>query len=84
MQKATKWGMAAPLAVPGTGHRTAYRRFLRRPRCLGVLRATVADLGTMRGEKVPPTAWDDLPRSIARDRSWKRHRRTRWHRIAAA
>lgn len=84
MEKATKWGMAAPLAVPGTGHNRGAFRGMRRPRCIGIRRGFLASSGTLRGEKLPPTSWDDIWRSTFRDRSWKRHRRTRWHRIAAA
>lgn len=52
--------------------------YFRRPRHIGVKRALCA-MGTLRGAKVPPSDWDDIPRSTARDRSWKRKRRTRYH-----
>jgi hypothetical protein len=63
-------------AVPGTGNRGARTyRFIRRPRNAAVKRALAA-CGGLRGEKVPPSSWDDIPRRP--ERSWKAHRRYRW------
>lgn len=68
--------LGTPLAIAGTGRRAGYR-FFRHPRCHATLRALVAAGCALRGASLPPTAWDDLNRHI--ERSWKRHRRTRWH-----
>lgn len=75
-----KWGMAAPFAVAGTG-RVSRGRYLRNPKCGAVRRGLLAIAGTLRGEKYPPSAWDDIPRSNARDRTWKRHRAKQWREI---
>lgn len=72
--------------VPGTGRKRHRLRacgvFFRRPRTYAERRAAVES----RDEGMPfrgkrrnvPSAWDDIVRSDRADRSWKRHRRTRW------
>lgn len=68
--------MAHLFAVPGTGRRTRRYRFLRTPRHASAKRGLLAVAGTLRGVSTPPTSWDDITRSI--ERTWKRHRLTRW------
>ena len=75
--KTTRWRLAHLFAIPGTGKRRPYC-WLRNPRHIGVERALAA-FG-LRGEKVPPDAYDDISRSV--ERSWKAHRKTRWHETA--
>jgi hypothetical protein len=72
------WRLANVLAVPRTGRRSN-GHYYRRPRNIGVKRAVVADDGTLRGAKVPPSSWDDITIEAARSRNWKRHRLTQWH-----
>lgn len=69
------WRIANVFAVPGTGR---FRRghMFRRPRHAAVLRALG---GNLRGEKLPPTDWDDINVGSFGDRCWKRHRAHRWH-----
>ena len=70
--------LANHLAIPGTGRRPAGPcRWLRRPRNIAAKRDLLFIVGTLRGQGVPPDAWDDLDRCI--ERSWKAHRKTRWH-----
>ena len=64
-------------AIPHTGHRAMFRSWFRQPRHIGFKREAMADFGTMRGIEVPPSNWDDLIR--ARERTWKRHRKTQFH-----
>lgn len=75
---ARSWRLANRFAVPHTGRRSGGHYF-RRPRNIGVKRATVADDGTLRGAKVPPDSWDDVSFSHRFARNWKRHRKTQWH-----
>ena len=38
-------------------------------------------VGLVRAKRSPanlPNSWDDIPKSSAGDRSWKRQRKTRW------
>jgi hypothetical protein len=72
----TRWTLAGRFAVAGTGKRGAYKNWLRAPRHASVKRALLSVMDTLRGVTVPPNDWDDIPRQ--HDRSWKRHRRTRW------
>lgn len=76
--------IANVFAVPGTGHSRQACKWLRGPRNIGVKRALLADLGTLKGQKFPPDNYDDVPRAAFHDRNWKRFRKTRWHRIARA
>jgi hypothetical protein len=73
------------LPIPGTGrHHGRYGNYLRSPHCHAALRAHAAmpaDGTVLRltGRITrPPTNYDDIPRSDANNRNWKRHRRTRW------
>jgi hypothetical protein len=78
---ATRWTFAHPFAVPGTGRRRwRYENWLRRPRNASIKRALLGVFDSLRGIDVPPSSYDDMPRSC--ERSWKRHRRTRWHETA--
>lgn len=63
------------LAIPGTGKR-GRGRWLRRPRHIAVLRGLEQTSGTLRGSKLPPDDWADIPRKT--ERSWKAHRHQRW------
>lgn len=72
---ASGWKLAGQEAVPHTGARGHFARWLRRPRHIGFERAALADFDSLRGLTLPPDAWDDVPRSRRRDRSWKQHRR---------
>lgn len=81
-ERAPNWFMANVFAVPGTGIRRGRATWLRRPRNVGVKKLLLADTGTLRGMKVPPSAWDDICRTHLCDRNWKRFRKTRWHRVA--
>ena len=67
--------MANPFAIAGTGKRGRYGWF-RSPRNATIKRALLAACGTLRGVKVPPSDYDDITRCC--ERSWKRHRLTRW------
>lgn len=77
------WNGVGP--VPGTGKRPAGQHYFRRIRTFGSHRAA-AGVDHQQGEPAfraarhayLPTAWDDPAVSARRDRSWKRHRRTRW------
>ena len=72
----TNWRLANPFAIRGTGKRHGrMKNVLRHPHHIGVERALAA-FG-LRGEKVPPNAWDDIARCP--QRTWKEHRKTRWH-----
>lgn len=72
--------MANPFAVAGTGRRPGYR-WVRSPRNATIKRALLAACGTLRGQKVPPSNYyDDIERCC--ERSWKRHRLTRWRKSA--
>lgn len=72
-----RWDLANVNAIPGTGRRSAcIRDFLRRPRNIGAKRSLLAVFDTLRGVDVPPSNWDDIPRS--HERNWKKFRLTRW------
>ena len=73
---APRWTLANAGAVPGTGRHTLYKWFLRRPRNAATKRAIVGASGSMKGEKIPPSSWDDIKRRS--QRTWKEHRRYRW------
>lgn len=75
--------MANVFAIPGTGRRGSYGKYLRSPRNIGVKRGLLTAFGSLRGEKVPPNQWDDLLKMSTNDRNWKRFRKTRWHRMGA-
>lgn len=71
--------------VPGTGRRTAHCSYMRYPKTQRDRRwgVAVSDEGEppIRGPRTAkglPTAWDDQPRN--KERGWKRHRATQWHR----
>jgi len=66
--------LAHIFAVPGTGRRTRQHGLFRSPRHIAVERV-LAGFG-LRGEKIPPNAWDDILRHA--ERSWKAHRDTQW------
>jgi len=68
-----KWHLAHIFAVTGTGKRGRWC-WLRNPRHIGVERFLAAH--GLRGEKVPPDAYEDIPRTV--ERSWKAHRSTQW------
>ena len=70
-----RWTLANACAVPHTG-RKARGHWYRRPRNAATKRSLVAACGSLRGEKVPPSSWDDIPRRP--QRTWKEHRRYRW------
>lgn len=72
----SRWKLANATAIPGTGKRASFTRFFRRPRNGSIKRAIVAAGGSLRGETVPPSSWDDIARRP--QRSWKEHRRYRW------
>lgn len=72
--------LANVLAVPGTGHGRRRYRGVRYPRNIGVRRALLAHVGTLRGVCTPPDDNEDISRSC--ERSWKRHRLTRWRETA--
>lgn len=73
-------------AVPGTGKRRRYGRYLRYPKTLNALKA--ADYYCEEDGEVPvrgkrrkgyvPTAWDDKPRKDWNFKNWKRQRKTQY------
>jgi hypothetical protein len=63
--------------IPGTGRRH-FGHWLRRRRNISAKRGLLAAVGTLKGLKIPPNAWDDIKISALSDRTWKRFRRTRW------
>ncbi len=74
-EQTARWTLAHPFAVPGTGKASPYR-WLRNPRNIGVKRALLSVVDSLRGVSVPPDDWQDRHRSC--ERTWKRHRKTRW------
>lgn len=77
---APRWTIANRWAVPGTGNRRRRRgRYYRRPRNISIKRALLSIFGTLKGICYPPNNYDDIARSSADDRNWKRFRKTRWN-----
>jgi len=79
--------------IPGTGGKGSWICHLRAPgNNLAALRARRGPrtgcgepaAPPVRPRAVPPSAWDDILRADARDRSWKRHRARRWRRPAVS
>lgn len=68
--------LANPFAIAGTGRRHRRYRWIRCPRNIAVKRGLIAAVGDLRGVTVPPSNYDDIARHC--ERSWKRHRTTRW------
>ena len=75
------WRLANAWAVPRTGNTRRRGHQHRRPRHAGFFRALAGCVESFRGEKLPPTAWDDIHIAASYSKCWKRHRKTQYHRL---
>lgn len=78
------WRMANRWAVPGTGNRRHLGHYFRAPHNANIKRAILCASGSLTGEKVPPSNYDDIHIAALYDRNWKRFRLHRWKDTAHA